>query len=462
LLQQIQQFSPEDWQGKKLYLYRVWPVIDKKGDDHFIAKLSETVDEDFVLQNWGSGRYHLRLNGRRGETIATQTLAVHNPKFPPKVDVLEVIQSDPRNESYFAVWGPRAAAEATPAPAESTAVQELSRLVGKVLDQKTAAPAPQSNVIGDATAALLLGMSKGRDDLAEKLASHAATSGVDPVGALDRAVELLKKLQPSAPADSKVDLVGILRDELTDVRKQLAEDRAEQRRLQQELFSAKTKAPALADPVEELTKSIHALTRMREIIPGAEGIPSVTEPSGWLTFFQGPVAAVVVNEVAAPLGLFIRGLAQKFFAPGSPLPPPPPQPGAPAAAAPQPGAAAQSQPQDFGVFLDSITPRMIHFLRDFDEPAVAFASWFHEGYADAQRAIDTMVSLGGVPALIAWYRTSKHWPAVAPIEAEFTQFLADVVRWKPKAEDEATASADATAEPVIDLEFDNPSNTNVP
>ena len=76
VLQLVQRFNTDDWQGKKTYLYRVWPVIDRKADDHFIARLSEPFDEDYLLKNWGSGRYHLRLNDAQGHTIATQNVSL--------------------------------------------------------------------------------------------------------------------------------------------------------------------------------------------------------------------------------------------------------------------------------------------------------------------------------------------------------------------------------------------------
>ena len=443
----LQSLTAEDWREHKTYVYRTWPVIDRRDSEHFLAKVSEPFDEDYLLRFFGTGKYNLRLNNGQGRTVAQKTVSVHNPDFPPKVSPDEVVQSDPRNERYFQVFAPKATEAATSkAPAD---VRSARAGGGEVTD---------------AAVRLAIAQSEGRDALAKELAATRATAPAtppNPLGDLKALAEVMKNLQPPIPSgDQRVDLVAILRDELNDVRKQLSEDRAEQRRLQQELFTAKTAAPALGDPVEELAKQVRALTRMREIIPGAEGIPSVTEPSGWLTFFQGPVAAVVVNEVAAPLGLFIRGLAQKFFPTGSPLPP---QPGAAAATAPQPGGAAQPQPRDFGVFLDVLTPRMLHFLRDYDDPAATFGEWFHDGYSDAQRAIDTMVSLGGVPALMAWYRTSKHWPALAPIERQFTEFLTNVIAWRPEPDETETASpADATAEPVIDLEAGDPRKTDVP
>jgi hypothetical protein len=64
--------------------------------------------------------------------------------------------------------------------------------------------------------------------------------------------------------------------------------------------------------------------------------------------------------------------------------------------------------------------------------------------------------MGGVPAVMNFYRASKHWPEISAIELEFTQFLTNVIAWRPEGEEPNAArfqaSADATKQPVIDLE----------
>jgi hypothetical protein len=57
-----------------------------------------------------------------------------------------------------------------------------------------------------------------------------------------------------------------------------------------------------------------------------------------------------------------------------------------------------------------------------------------------------------VPAVMNFYRASKHWPQISGIEPQFTQFLADVIAWKPEGEEPPPAQTDATKQPVIDLE----------
>ncbi len=84
-----------------MYVYRCWPVIDRKEGQHFLAKLSEPFDEDLLLRTFGSGKYYLRLNNGKGNTVGSTTVSVHNLDHPPKVHPDEVVASDPQNERYY-------------------------------------------------------------------------------------------------------------------------------------------------------------------------------------------------------------------------------------------------------------------------------------------------------------------------------------------------------------------------
>jgi len=150
----LQQVKAEDWQrGYRLYCYRTWPVIDRRDNEHFLAKLAEPVDEDRLLRDFGSGKYHLRLNDARGRTIAARSVSIHNPSFPPRVSPDEVVASDPRNELYFKVWMPKADGQpqhvAAAAPAAQptapatvvdaalrTAVEQLGGVTQTLLSQR--------------------------------------------------------------------------------------------------------------------------------------------------------------------------------------------------------------------------------------------------------------------------------------------------------------------------------------
>jgi hypothetical protein len=164
----------------------------------------------------------------------------------------------------------------------------------------------------------------------------------------------------------------------------------------------------------------------------------------WMEFFQPVLPAI--TDMLKPVAVAIAQQAMQ------------PNPARPAVAGQTPAAQAQEPRQNFEAYLDRLTVHMLHFIDEFDDPAPLFAEWFHDGYPDAQRAIDNIVSMGGAPVLVNWYRTTKHWPqiiATAGSEAEFTAFLNAVIAWKPEPEEPETSEhppTDATDAPVIDLE----------
>jgi hypothetical protein len=41
LFERMATFAPEEWRTLKVYIYRLWPVIDRKEGQHFVAKVSE-------------------------------------------------------------------------------------------------------------------------------------------------------------------------------------------------------------------------------------------------------------------------------------------------------------------------------------------------------------------------------------------------------------------------------------
>src|SRR5215469_13942897 len=127
------------WQTEdlSLYVYRLWPVTDKRNPERFLCKLHEPVDEDYLLKHFGSGKYWLVLNNTHGKHLRKHVANPHNPDFPPRVSREEVVESDPRNRLFFDVW---ASKEGHPSAAPRTekngagdngsdAIKELAGLV---------------------------------------------------------------------------------------------------------------------------------------------------------------------------------------------------------------------------------------------------------------------------------------------------------------------------------------------
>jgi len=249
-------------------------------------------------------------------------------------------------------------------------------------------------------------------------------------------------------------MVTMMSEQLTAMRAELAAQRARSDLLTDKLSERAKETDKPADPLAMVKTIFETFKSVRneaaDIMPGSSGRSRL---GPWMEFFQPVLPSLV--ETLRPVAIAI---AQQAMAPNPAQqhaagPAPQIQPSAPKPATPPP------PPQDFGAFLDLITPRMLHFLRDYDDPAPSFASWLHDGWGDvAQRAVDNIVALGGPPALIAWYQTSKYWPAIAPVEQEFSKFLADVIAWKPEPDEsdaeEPTPPVEATDAPIIDLETD--------
>jgi hypothetical protein len=404
---QVQHLSPADWQsGFKVYVYRTWPVIDKRDEQHYLAKLSEPFDEDVILRNWGSGKYNLRLNNAQGETICSRTVSLHNMAFPPKVSPDEVVQTDPRNERYFKAWP--VTAQPAAAQADGAAVHELSKLAARVLEQRdSGTPA------GDTQSALTNMLVKWALEQTSK-----EREGNDPT----RIAGLLKELKALLPQQQPADGLAMIERVLT-VMDRLNPTRAK---------------PEAEDPLEYLEKFLTVADKLR---PPQTTSAMPTEEGGSLAS-----VAVIVHEAAELLKNPLTIAAQVWAAsktrnaggsaPGATQPPQQrqePQPSAqpsPAQQEPTPGSSAHP-PQSMIVLANAITPVMLKWLHE-DAPGselgASFAGWLCDGWG-----VEDLKSLQerGAAAIIDLYRQSPVWIVLAPMEAKFQQFVEAFVGWRP-------------------------------
>src|SRR5271154_2205844 len=68
--------TSEEWQFRMVYLYRLYPITDRRGAGQpvYLNKFSEVVDRDRIMRDYGSGIYKLELlqtiPNERGKKIA--------------------------------------------------------------------------------------------------------------------------------------------------------------------------------------------------------------------------------------------------------------------------------------------------------------------------------------------------------------------------------------------------------
>jgi len=412
----MKRVSSADWGARaNIYLYRIEPITDRLrgGDKKYVMCYAEPISEDRIMTDQGSGRYKAILTFRKpasqtGDEIDAIYFDILNPRFPPKIPPGEWLD-DPRNKKW--AWA-------------------------KQYVDPPAAPPSQANTLIEAMQAV----NEIRRTTVEETRQNApAAPATDPMLAAMTLAEKLLTIRADNP------MVTMMSEQLTAMRAELATQRARSDSLMDRL-SEKNNAPApTVDPLTAIKSIFDTFKSVRaeasEIMPSGGGRSRL---GPWMEFFQPVLPSLM--DLLKPVAAAVAQQAMQ------------PNPANGPQRIPQ---AAPPQQQDFGAFLDLITPRMIHFLREYENPAPEFAAWLHDGWGEtAQRAVDTIASMGGVPALIGWYKTSKYWPTLAPIEQQFTEFLNAVIAWHPEADEpEAKPPIDATAEPVIDLESE-PAETN--
>lgn len=431
VFQRLQSFTAEEWRaGLKVYVYRIWPVIDRREDSHFLAKVAEPFDEDYLLRHFGSGKYYLRLNDQRGQTIGGKTVSLHNPSYPPKVSPDEVVQTDPRNEMYFRVWTP----PATPAPTaqDAAAVQELSKLASKVLEHREAKSSPSEQESLNAT------LVKWALDQAAK-----EKDGNDPVR-LVNVLQEMKKLLPQQQTDGldQVDRILSIVEKLNPPRPS-AEPQDPLTYVERVLSLADKLRPAQAGAAEGPLASIASITHEAvELLKNPLSMVTQLWVASKMRESNAPANAPAAAPVASQLS---RVPAEPPM--GSPTHPPIPQ------AAPPPSPAPSAQPQNAPADLrqqhlialaNSITPVMLRWLLE-DAPGrqlgTNFAAWVCDGYGNED--LKVLQAVGGA-GIIEIYRNSPVWAILAPMEVKFHDFVSGFVDWQPSDDDD---------EPDEDFEF---------
>lgn len=96
--------TTDEWKLTTVYLYRIKPITNRKGDTVNIGVYGSMFDQKDVLNEHGSGEYRVdivRDKPHGGGRVRLRQLYfnVMNPKFPPKIPAGEWVD-DPRNKEW--------------------------------------------------------------------------------------------------------------------------------------------------------------------------------------------------------------------------------------------------------------------------------------------------------------------------------------------------------------------------
>ncbi|MGA7239492.1 MAG: hypothetical protein WBY44_27670, partial [Bryobacteraceae bacterium] len=282
----------------KAYVYRKWPVIDRGDSDHFIAKLREPFDPDYLLKTFGSGTYSLQLNDGQGKVVAWKVESVHHPDYPPKVNSAEVTR-DPRNDSYWATWGKSGATGKTDAT-ENSGDRDQSAFVKSIL-AKSGAFDPKLVEMWEKTA-------KERDTLSASLAEKNAPP--DMLELIKGIKDLLPQQPASAPAE-RTELLSIIT-----ALKGMQPDPLAVMAQAKQLF-APAKAERSVDtqpgsPISGLRETLGVFTELKDLFqsnaPAAPNPAFVGSDGGWQSTITATVQSLpAIMQSAGVLFSMFRG-----------------------------------------------------------------------------------------------------------------------------------------------------------
>jgi hypothetical protein len=308
------QDEERDTDGTDTWLYRLKPVIDRKQGEHCICRKKGRFTRDEILREFGSGVYQLQVNDSRGKSLYKDQISFHNLDFPPRVDPLEVVVGDPRNDIYFATWAKKSAG-GEQGNSRASAKGETAEILNAVLER--------GGKVDPALIELWKEASTQRDELAKLLAEKNAAPAYQP-GAAPDLLSILTQVK------------GLQTDPLTMIEKLKG------------FFPAAKEQPRQEPPPQ--TNSIDELKKVLDVFEQAKGIFKTEAPAA--AAGPGPDAelweriAVNVSSQAAPLLNALGGiiLAFKSKTPGA-------QP------APGPSVAPAAAPVAFDPYKDAAAMR---------------------------------------------------------------------------------------------------------
>jgi hypothetical protein len=431
--QRVDSVPSADWGSRAfIYVYCLEPICDLRqgGEKKYLVRLQNPVrDENFLMADYGSGKYRLTLVHRKPaadkqDTVDTIDVEIYNPKYPPKIP-RTVWMNDRRNDRWAALL-PKEEPPQPPTPlgAVSDAFKTFTD-IQKEIRESLPKPAEQPAALPPA------------DRVAEFRGMLAAAKEMMPAPApatdnkvLDTVVQLMMKQLDASQQETKE-----LRQELRDMMK-------EQNNKPSENFES------IIDKFEKIAPKIQGLLGL-----GGDKLTDVVH--GRRRGFWEELALKAVEELSPGVNSLLTAGGQFLLAPkGGAFQIGPQQ----QAALPAPNGNGQ-QPQQqadpllplkqkVGNFLGSnLKPLQKHFeayvkaeLRDPDDKEAGiqdgsdFAIWIEENHGI--EILTDARQLGADQITLMFQSTPAIWAAIKPHEQKFREFLYQVLAYTPEEGDE--------------------------
>lgn len=361
------------WEGGALYLYRLWPVIDRKlggVDEKNIDVFNGPITEQDILSRHGSGKYLLMFNDSNRPQglvrVADCKVEINEPMYEPVVRIEEVVEGAEANRSYI----------------------EGLKARGKWKEN----PMPQTDN-GAATAEMARTLNNAVEKLAERPAAAAETSR-DPFDIGLKFAALLAQSQPKQASDPFEMALTIV-----------------------ERLNPPAKAVKELDPLEVYAKVAEVIDQRVSRVAGGGGGGGGID---WAGLFEGAVKAIpMIMQGFAAMQAMPRPVAPGAMVPSNPYPMAPAQPAAPVA-----------QTADVNAVFEQLKPFLVKALtqgQTGDEFAAGLCLWAGEPL------YQQLVGLGMEGLLGQLQAHQEMWMMLSPFEDQVRVFIQDFLDYgKPE------------------------------
>lgn len=426
----------------------------KREPAKYIDKPDQPFGEDArmeFLSRYGSGIYKVYINdggvkGAKDADLQSRNLCkffvtYYDSDFPTVLDpsrpdkglgILDL--KHPDNESYVADLRMKGVLPRDGKAESDMNTEVVSKLVDKVDTLAGQVAEGKQEKLLDQIRAELRGAagekSNGADNVQLKM--------------LELIITCVKPAAPVAPVDTTGPIVALFQGQMARLETQMAEERAERRKVEDALRARANEPPP--DPFASFERMVTMFDKVKAAILGSQSTGAgsvagsvakqVSKMSGTLEFFS----ELIPKIADAPI---LNALAHRIMNP---------IPGSPAAVAagnPAPGItpAAGTAPAVTGdellKFVQTVvTPAMLSYL-EADSTGEDFASWVYAGFPEKLVPLQAR----GPQTIIGMYQNSGAWRRIQPRAAQFVTFVEEFCRWKPDAEEQSAAGPAAAAAP---------------
>jgi hypothetical protein len=303
--------------GTTTMVYRLEPVISRPARQHCIGQHVGCFSRDQVFREYGSGVYQFYVKDANKKPLYTESSSFHNLNYPPKLDPLELVISDPKNQPYLQMFK-KATESKSPSAADAARKDDIAEILRAH---------SEGNKVDPQVISWLQDLGDKRDVLAAKLAEASARN---PTADFAELVKAVKDLMPDHSASVTVDPLAIV-DKVLSIQNRAETDVEKVWKLVERAQGRAQPAEA-PNPINTIKETLGMVSQFKELFKSEVSPTVITSDGMGLEGWQALTSSVMQSLPEA-----LKGFAAVVSAFKSGTPPPAAPPANVPPAAPRPG-----------------------------------------------------------------------------------------------------------------------------